>query len=45
MWHVPILLLTTRFFGDKRVILPIPKYSKEDVLRVRELVEAGATAP
>ena len=41
MWHVPILLLTTRLFGDKRVILPIPQYSKEDVLHVKALVEEG----
>ncbi len=42
MWHVPILLLTTRVLGDKRVILPIPQYSKEDVLHVKGLIEEGA---
>ena len=41
MWHVPILALSTRWIGDKRVTLPIPKYSKEDVLFIKELVEAG----
>jgi NADPH:quinone reductase-like Zn-dependent oxidoreductase len=41
MWHVPILALSTRWVGDKRVTLPIPKYSKEDVLFVKELIEAG----
>ncbi len=41
MWHVPLLLLATRFLGDKRVILPIPQYSKEDVLHVKGLVEEG----
>ncbi len=41
MWHVPILALSTRWIGDKRVTLPIPKYSKEDVLFVKELIEAG----
>ncbi len=41
MWHVPILLLATRWIGDKRVILPIPTYTKEDVLHVKELIEAG----
>ena len=32
MWHVPPLALLTRWIGDKRVTLPIPKYTKEDVL-------------
>ena len=41
MWHVPFLALATRWIGDKRVTLPIPKYSKEDVLFVKELIEAG----
>jgi len=41
MWHVPFLILGTRWIGDKRVILPIPVYSKEDVLHVKELIEAG----
>lgn len=40
-WHVPLLILATRWIGDKKVILPIPVYSKEDVLTVKELVEAG----
>jgi NADPH:quinone reductase-like Zn-dependent oxidoreductase len=41
MWHVPFLALATRWIGDKRVTLPIPKYTKEDVLHVKDLVEAG----
>jgi len=41
MWHVPFLILGTRWIGDKKVILPIPVYSKEDVLHVKELIEAG----
>ena len=41
MWHVPFLILGTRWIGDKTVILPIPVYSKEDVLHVKELIEAG----
>ena len=41
MWHVPILALSSRWIGDKRVTLPIPKYSKEDVLFIKELIEAG----
>jgi NADPH:quinone reductase-like Zn-dependent oxidoreductase len=45
MWHVPFLALATRWIGDKRVTLPIPKYTKEDVLHVKDLVEAGKYRP
>jgi NADPH:quinone reductase-like Zn-dependent oxidoreductase len=41
LWHVPILALLTRRIGDKRVTLPIPEYTKADVLFLKELVEAG----
>jgi NADPH:quinone reductase-like Zn-dependent oxidoreductase len=45
MWHVPLLALATRWLGKKRVTLPVPKYSKEDVLFVKGLVEAGKYRP
>ena len=41
LWNVPVLALLTRWIGDKRVRLGITKYSKEDVLLLRELIEAG----
>ena len=41
MWHVPLLALSTRWIGDKRVTLPIPHYTKKDVLFLKELIEAG----
>jgi NADPH:quinone reductase-like Zn-dependent oxidoreductase len=41
MWHVPILALSTRWIGDKRATLGIGKYKKEDVLLLKELIEAG----
>jgi NADPH:quinone reductase-like Zn-dependent oxidoreductase len=41
MWHVPPLALGSRWIGSKRVTLPIPKYSKDDVLLLRQLMEAG----
>jgi NADPH:quinone reductase-like Zn-dependent oxidoreductase len=41
MWHVPPLALLTRWIGDKRVALGIPKYTKKNVLVVKELIEAG----
>jgi NADPH:quinone reductase-like Zn-dependent oxidoreductase len=45
MWHVPALALLTRWIGDKRVTLPVPKYTKGDVLLVKELIEAGTYRP
>jgi len=45
MWHVPPLALATRFVGDKRVVLPVPKYTKQDVLLVKSLIEAGKYRP
>jgi NADPH:quinone reductase-like Zn-dependent oxidoreductase len=45
MWHVPPLALLTRWLGDKRVTLPIPKYSKEEIVFLKELIEAGAYRP
>jgi NADPH:quinone reductase-like Zn-dependent oxidoreductase len=44
-WHVPPLALLTRWIGDKRVTLPIPNYTKEDVVFLKELLEAGAYRP
>ncbi len=41
MWHVPPLALLTRWLGKKRVTLPIPKYTQENVVFVKELIEAG----
>jgi NADPH:quinone reductase-like Zn-dependent oxidoreductase len=41
LWHVPPLALLTRLIGSKRVTLAIPRYSKEDVLLVKRLIEAG----
>jgi NADPH:quinone reductase-like Zn-dependent oxidoreductase len=40
LWHVPILALLTRWIGDKRVTLILPKYSKKDVLLLKRLLEA-----
>jgi NADPH:quinone reductase-like Zn-dependent oxidoreductase len=41
MWHAPILALLTKWIGDKRVKLGIAHYKKEDVLLLKELIEAG----
>ncbi len=41
MWHVPLLLLGTRWIGNKKVKLGVTEYSKKDVLFLKELIEAG----
>ena len=41
LWHVPVLALLTRRIGDKKVTLGITRYTKEDVVFLKELVEAG----
>jgi NADPH:quinone reductase-like Zn-dependent oxidoreductase len=41
LWHVPVLALLSRRIGDKRVTLAIPKYTKQNVLFLKELIEAG----
>ena len=45
MWHVPPLALATRWLGDKRVTIPIPKYTKQNLLFLKELVETGRYRP
>jgi len=41
MWHAPVLDLLTRRIGDKRVKMGIARYTKKDVLFLKELIEAG----
>ena len=45
MWHVPLLMLLTRWIGDKKVAMGITRYSKQDVRFLKELVEAGEYRP
>jgi len=39
--NVPILALLTRWIGDKKVTLGVARYTKRDVLFLKELIEAG----
>jgi NADPH:quinone reductase-like Zn-dependent oxidoreductase len=41
LWHLPLLALLTRRIGDKKVKLMIARYAKQDVLFLKELIEAG----
>ncbi|MEP6811960.1 MAG: NAD(P)-dependent alcohol dehydrogenase [Actinomycetota bacterium] len=41
MWHAPLLALSTRWIGDKRVRIGIARYTKQDVVLLKELIEAG----
>ena len=38
--NVP-LTLWTKFMGSKKAMMPLPRYTKEKVLRIKELIEAG----
>jgi NADPH:quinone reductase-like Zn-dependent oxidoreductase len=37
----PLLMVWTRFVGSKRAMMPLPHYTKDKVLRIRKLIEAG----
>jgi NADPH:quinone reductase-like Zn-dependent oxidoreductase len=41
MWHVPLLILLTRFAGDRRVHLGITRYAQADVVLLKQLLERG----
>jgi NADPH:quinone reductase-like Zn-dependent oxidoreductase len=45
LYQVPLLALVTRFVGSKRAKLGIGRYRKEDLLLVKQLVEAGKYRP
>jgi NADPH:quinone reductase-like Zn-dependent oxidoreductase len=45
LYHVPLAALITRFVGSKRAKLGIGRYTKTDLLLVKELVEQGKYRP
>jgi NADPH:quinone reductase-like Zn-dependent oxidoreductase len=45
MYHVALLGLATRFVGSRRATLGLGRYRKEDLLLVKELVDAGKYRP
>jgi NADPH:quinone reductase-like Zn-dependent oxidoreductase len=45
MYHVPLVALVTRFVGSRRAKLGIGRYRREDLVFVKELVDAGKYRP
>jgi NADPH:quinone reductase-like Zn-dependent oxidoreductase len=41
LWHVPLLALLTHWLGDKTVTLAVPKYTRENVRFLTDLIAAG----
>jgi hypothetical protein len=41
MWQNPILSLLTWRIAPKRVLMPLPRYRKQEVLFLKQLLEAG----
>jgi NADPH:quinone reductase-like Zn-dependent oxidoreductase len=45
MYHLPLLALVTRFVGKRRATVGLGRYRKEDLVLVKDLVEAGKYRP
>jgi NADPH:quinone reductase-like Zn-dependent oxidoreductase len=41
MWNTPLFALATKVVGDKKVKMGIARYTKEDVLVLKKLIETG----
>lgn len=41
MWHVPFLLLLTRWIGSRKLKMGIARYAKADLLLLKQLIDAG----
>lgn len=44
-WNFLVLPLVTRWAGGRRVVAPVPRYSKENILRLKELLESRRYRP
>ena len=45
MWHLPLLILPTRWFGSRKAKLGIARYRQADLLRLSELIQSGGYRP
>src|SRR5215475_6525713 len=45
MYHLPLLAVVTRFAGSRRATVGLGRYRKEDLVLVKNLVEAGKYRP
>lgn len=45
MWHGPLVILATRWLGSRKAKLGMARYRQDDLLRLRELVEAAEYRP
>ena len=45
LWHGPVVILATKWLGSRKARLAIARYKQADLLRLCELVDAGAYRP
>ena len=45
LWHLPLLILATRWLGRRKAKLGMARYRQENLVRLRELIEAGGYRP
>jgi NADPH:quinone reductase-like Zn-dependent oxidoreductase len=45
LWHVPLLAVLTKWFGDRRLLFAVEGAKKEELLYVKGLIEAGKFRP
>ena len=45
MWHLPLVILATRWLGSRRAKLGIARYRQHDLVTLRELIDAGEYRP
>ena len=45
LWHLPLLILPTRWLGSRKAKLGMARYRQADLVRLRELIEAGGYRP
>jgi NADPH:quinone reductase-like Zn-dependent oxidoreductase len=45
LWHLPLLILPTRWFGSRKAKLGLARYRQEDLIRLQELIESGGYRP